>query len=245
LSVEGSLVLEIGNSWDPGQPSMSLLPLQALLAVVEETGFTVCQQFICHNPARLPGPAQWVTVNRMRMKDTYTHVWWLARSPWVKKADNRKVLAPYSDSMKRLLKRKSYNSGLRPSGHQLSDQGFVKDHGGSIPSNVLSFANTSDDKNYVVWCKERGVKAHPARMPRQLAQFFIDFLTDEGDLVWDSFAGSLTTASVAESANRRWLATEMSEEYLRGSLGRFIPFAQYIESSDHFFENEIEALRKM
>lgn len=245
LSDEGSLVIEVGNSWDKGEPTMSLLPLQALLAVVESTGFSVCQQFICHNPARLPGPAQWVTVNRLRMKDTYTHVWWLSKTPWVKKADNRKVLVPYSDSMKRLLNKKTYNHGIRPSGHDVSETGFAQNHGGAIASNVLTFANTADDKNYVNWCKTIDMKPHPARMPRQLAQFFIDFLTDEGDLVFDTFGGSLTTGATAEASNRQWIATEMSVDYLRGSLGRFTSVAEEVNSSQSPFAELVLELKRV
>lgn len=245
LSEEGSLVIEVGNSWDHGEPSMSLLPLQSLLAVVESTGFSVCQQFICHNPARLPGPAQWVTVNRLRMKDTYTHVWWLARTPWVKKADNRKVLVPYSESMKKLLKKKSYNSGTRPSGHDVSPTGFNQDHGGAIASNVLTYANTADDRDYVNWCKFLDMKPHPARMPRQLAKFFIDYLTDEGDLVLDTFGGSLTTGAAAEAANRRWIATEMSEDYLKGGIGRFTAFSTDLATSYEPFVEFVEEMKRM
>lgn len=41
-------------------------------------------------------------------------------------------------------------------------------------------------------------------------------------MVYDIFAGSNTTGFVAEKLARRWLATELSEEYLRGSKFRFM-----------------------
>ena len=37
-----------------------------------------CEQFVCHNPAKLPTPAPWVTIKRIRVKDAYTHVWWMS-----------------------------------------------------------------------------------------------------------------------------------------------------------------------
>src|SRR5207244_179409 len=54
LSDTGSLVIELGNGWEPGSPEMSTLPLKALLQIQEKGKFHLCQEFICYNPARLP-----------------------------------------------------------------------------------------------------------------------------------------------------------------------------------------------
>lgn len=188
LSPTGSLVMEIGNAWIRGRPEMSTLPLETLLAVKEGGQFHVCQQFICHNPARLPGPAEWVTVRRTRAKDSYTHVWWYSRTV-TPKADNRRVLQPYSAAMERLILRRSYNSGRRPSEHDIKPQSFLRDNGGSIPSSALVMSGTPSQRQYQDWCREIGVRAHPARMQAKLAEFFIKFLTDPGDTVLDPFGG--------------------------------------------------------
>jgi DNA modification methylase len=45
-------------------------------------------------------------------------------------------------------------------------------------------------------------------MPTDLVEFFIRFLTDTGDLVFDPFAGSNTTGAVAEALGRRWMTCE-------------------------------------
>jgi DNA methylase len=131
LAEDGSLVIEIGNAWEQGQPVMSTFPLKALLAFLESSGLFLCQQFICHNPARLPGPAQWANVERIRVKDSYTNVWWMGKTERAK-ANNRKVLTAYSTEMKRLLARKTYNTGPRPSGHVMREGTFLKDNGGAI-----------------------------------------------------------------------------------------------------------------
>ena len=125
LSERGSLVIEIGNSWEPGRPVQSLLHLECLLALVKhpDAGLKLIQEFICYNPSKLPSPAQWVTVNRIRTVDSYTHVWWIAKNDFPK-ADNSKVLRPYSKSMLKLLKRQKYNAGERPSEHNISETGF-------------------------------------------------------------------------------------------------------------------------
>lgn len=239
LTDDGSIVLEIGNAWDEGVPVMSTLPLESLIAFKKAANLHLCQHVICHNPARLPSPAQWVTIERTRLKDTYTHVWWMSRSPWAK-ADNRKVLTPYSANMKKLLARKSYNAGARPSGHVISPTGFLQDHGGAISANVidldaqaqklppslLQFSGTAWESNYRTYCEKLGLPAHPARMQRGLVSFFIEFLTDSDDLVFDPFAGSNTTGAIAEEMNRKWVTVEAREEYARGSKGRFAQFRE-------------------
>lgn len=220
LAPDGSIVVEIGNAWERGTPTMSTLPIRALLAFVEDAELHVCQQFICHNPARLPGPAQWVTIERIRIKDSYTHVWWIAKTGRPK-ADNRSVLTPYSGRMKQLLRRKGYNTGPRPSGHVMREGTFLKDNGGAIPSSVLEFSNTGWNADYLAHCRRLKIKPHPARMQPGLVEFFVKFLTTEGDLVVDPFAGSNTTGAMAESLKRRWVSVEPCRDYLRGSRGRF------------------------
>ena len=220
LTPDGSLVVEIGNAWNSGSPTMSLAPLQTLMNIASSGDFHLCQQFVCHNPARLPSPASWVTVKRIRVKDSFTHVWWFSQTEYPK-ADNRNVLTDYSPAMKRLLKRGSYNTNPRPSDHDIGDVSFLKDNGGAIPASVLQYSNTAVSRQYQEWCRSKGIRMHPARMQEDLISFFIKFLTDEGDTVFDPFAGSQTTGAVAESLGRRWVGVEPEVTYLEGSMGRF------------------------
>jgi site-specific DNA-methyltransferase (cytosine-N4-specific) len=220
LTPDGSVVIELGNAWEPGRPVMSTLGLRSLLGFQEAGEFALCQQFIAYNPARLPSPAQWVTVERIRVKDAYTNIWWMAPTDRPK-ADNRRVLVPYSGRMKELLAAGKYNAGRRPSEYTIGQTSFLTDHGGAIPSNLLRFSNTASIDPYQDFCREHGFQPHPARMARGIAEFFIDFLTDPKDLVLDPFAGSNTTGAVAEALGRRWLAIEPRREYILGSQGRF------------------------
>ena len=222
LKQDGSIVIEMGNAWEPKRPVQSLLSLKALLAFAEhpDAGLRLCQEFVCHNRARLPSPAQWVTVNRLRVKDSYTHVWWLATSD-KPKSDNRNVLKQYSTSMKTLLERKKYNAGPRPSGHNIGKTSFFTDHGGAIPSNLIEFSNTQSSDPYLKRCKEVDEKPHPARMPMKIPEFFINFLTNKNDLVFDPFAGSNVTGYIAEKLGRRWVSVEAQENYARQSTWRF------------------------
>jgi hypothetical protein len=235
LTTDGSIVIEMGNAWEPGRPVQSLLHLESLIAFVEhpQAGLRLCQQFICYNPSRLPSPAQWVTINRIRLTDSFTHVWWMAKTDFPK-ADNRKVLRPYSSSMRSLLKRGSYNAGNRPSQHHISKNSFLTDHGGSIAHNffeidpilageevrlpnVFKLSNTDSNSYFMRRCRELKIVPHPARMQVGLAAFFIELLTDPGDLVLDPFAGSNTTGYTAQLLGRRWIGIDMEEAYAQQS----------------------------
>jgi len=220
LTDTGSLVMEIGNAWNPKSPTMSTLPLETLMAVAKAGKLHICQQMIWHNPGKLPGPATWVNVKRERITDSYTHIWWFSRTEFPK-ADNRKVLLPYTESMKKLIKTRKYNHGQRPSGHKISKEGFLGDKGGSIARSTLIYSNTGSDPKYREWCEKMNVPKHPARMPISLADFFINFLTSKNDLVLDPFGGSCTTGRSAETLGRRWICVEPKKEYLIGARGRF------------------------
>ena len=220
LKPNGSLVIEIGNCWDKGSPTMSLLPLRTLMSIAEIENLKVCQQFVWHNTAKLPGPATWVNVKRERVTDSFTHIWWYSQSEHPK-ANNRRVLTPYKEGMKKLLKSQKYNSGARASGHKISEKGFLNKNNGAIPSSAILMANTSVDREYSEWCRENNLEMHPARMPIGLADFFIKFLTTPGDLVLDPFGGSCTTGKSAEILRRRWVCVEANKDYLKGARGRF------------------------
>lgn len=247
---DGSIVVEIGNAWLPGEPVMSTNVLEAFLEFLKAGDLHLCQEFIWYNPARLPSPIQWVNKERIRVKDAFTRIWWM--SPTTRpKADNRKVLREYSPTMKRLIETGKYNAGPRPSQHHIGAESFKADNGGAIPSNVgdtealppldaiitpkrfahflsqadnlLKAANTVSSDSYRTFCLTRGVPIHPARMPRTLVEFFLRFLTDEGDLVLDPFAGSNTTGAVAQALGRRWISVEADWTYAAHSIGRFEP----------------------
>ena len=218
LSDRGSLVIDLGGAWKPGFPVRSLYHFKLLIMLCEEFGFHLAQEFYWWNPSKLPAPAEWVNIRRVRVKDAINTVWWLSKSEWPK-ASNRRVLQPYSPSMRELLA-KGYKAKLRPSGHDISRK-FSIDNGAAIPPNLIAIPNTESNSSYLRYCQEKGIKPHPARFPADLPEFFVRMLTDAGDRVFDPFAGSCVTGEVAERLKRKWICTELNETYLKGGLGRF------------------------
>ena len=230
LTDDGSFVLNIGGSYNKGMPTRSIYHFKLLIALVEEIGFHLAQECFWYNPAKMPMPAEWVTVRRIRVKDSVEYVWWFSKSAHPK-ASNLNVLKKYSEDMIR-LNRNGVRSAVRPSGHIIRKSFDKVDAGGAIPPNVteadfddpesmMKMGNNAANDLYTKRCKERGIKIHPARFPSLLPKFFIKMLTEPNDLVIDPFAGSLTAAAVAEELDRRWLAGEAIRDYLEAGTFRF------------------------
>lgn len=277
LKPRGSLFIDIGGTWVKGVPVRSLYHFELVLRLckpIEQggAGFLLAQEIYWYNPAKLPTPAEWVTVRRERVKDAVNTVWWLCLDPHPK-ANNRGVLKEYSESQVKLMQQ-GYKPMRRPSEHDISDK-FGRNNQGAIPPNlvmgdddqqsgnigsavivtdahpysetgngaseqpslmeewlheaaygfapvnVIAASNTSSNDQYLRLCREHDIAPHPARFPRALPEFAIGLCTEENDVVLDPFAGSNMTGFVAETMNRRWVALEQSEEYLRGAALRF------------------------
>lgn len=223
LKNTGSLVVDLGGAYERGTPTRSLYNFRVLLHFCDVLGYNLAEEFYWYNPSKLPSPIEWVNKRKIRAKDSVNTVWWFSKTAYPK-ADIRKVLVPYSDRMKKLIENpeKYYKAKKRPSGHDISDS-FGNDNGGAIPSNLLQIPNSESNSQYMSLAKRLGLKTHPARFPVKLPEFFINYLTDEGDVVLDIFAGSNTTGEAAERHGRRWLSFELDIQYLAASVLRFLP----------------------
>lgn len=251
LKPSGSLIVDIGGSYKKGAPVRSLYHFELAIALVKK-GFFLAQEFYWFNPAKMPSPVQWVNIKRVRVRDSVNPVWWFSKTE-NPKANNRNVLKPYSKSMKTLLKR-GYNSGPRDSEHAVGKNWSI-DNKGAIPENlfiqawpfneetvsyddvhnILAIANTSSNDEYSRRCREHNRHKHPARFPIELPSFFINFLTEPGDIVFDPFAGSCTTGKAAEDLGRKWFTCEIDPYYVETSKLRFYTSLEH-ESEKHTHE---------
>ena len=78
---------------------------------------------------------------------------------------------------------------------------------GRIPTTVFGFNNAA--------ClpKDSASVRHPAPFHPEIPEWFIDWLTDEGDVVLDPFMGSGSTALAAQTLNRNWIGFDLNETY--------------------------------
>ena len=235
LKDSGSFVLDLGSSYNKGEPTYSLYQFRVLLKFCDDLGYKLAQPFYWFNTSALPAPLEWVNKRKVRCKNAVNTVWWFSKSA-NPKADVRQVLTPYSERMKKLLKKPDdfYTVGaVRPSGHIMSGSAWTNNNGGAIPPNLLQISNSESNSQYLRCCKKAGIKGHPARFPIALPEFFVKFLTEENDLVVDIFGGSGTTGAACEKLGRRWMTFELNRDYVAASAFRFI---EDVEISKEIYE---------
>ncbi len=102
--------------------------------------------------------------------------------------------------------------------------GTKRNRGGSKANENTYAERLRDEKTIVnaekqkpnIWFYDVGKNdktKHNAPFPEQLANDHIISWSNEGDIVYDCFAGSGTTAKMSIINNRKWIASEISSEY--------------------------------
>jgi site-specific DNA-methyltransferase (adenine-specific) len=165
---------------------------------LRDQGFLFCEDFVWGKPSPPPG-----RFNRF-VKDAVEYCFQFAKSDdWQFYPDN--CLSPARwDARDRERRRRLPQNYVRvnePSGH-----GRHRVNAGPDlvrPSTLLAFEPEFGPNP----------SAHPARFPLALPAFFVNLLTMPGQLVFDPFAGTGTTAVAAEQLGRRWLVTEVDRHY--------------------------------
>jgi site-specific DNA-methyltransferase (cytosine-N4-specific) len=227
LVAGGSIALNLSNDiFEPGTPARSLYLEYLTIALHERLGLSLTDRLVWHNPTKPPGPVAWASLKRYQLNVGYEPVLLFTNDPlrWI--ADNRRVLEPHSPRHLKLIGR-----GGEPSAGEFADGAYRRPPGafagataGRIPKNVITLAHgCKSQRQYKAACRAAGLRPHGAPYPLALASFLISYLSEEGSLVADPFAGSQTTALAAERLNRRWVTTELVADYVRGGAYRFSP----------------------
>jgi site-specific DNA-methyltransferase (adenine-specific) len=92
-----------------------------------------------------------------------------------------------------------------------------KDFSGKLKNPVPDFSPRNNIWKYTT--SFNGVK-HPAPFPELLAKDHIVSWSAPGQLVYDPFMGSGTTAKMAQSEGRNFIGSEISQEYVDLALAR-------------------------
>lgn len=222
----GSLVLNVSNDvFLPGSPARSLYRERLVLALHDRLGLYKMDMHPWVNRSKPPGPVHWASIQRVQLNVGWEAIYLFTNDPIRVRADNRRVLEPHTDRHKRFVE-----AGGEHRDRCDSDGAYRKRAGysynritpGRIPKNVLEMGHAcGSQRAYKRLARAAGLPPHGAPFPTRLAAFYIRLLTVEGDLVVDPFAGSLTTALMAETLGRHWIATDVIWEYLGGGALRF------------------------
>lgn len=212
-----------------GRPCLSTYVERLIVRLEDTLGLGLAGRFTWDKgDAVLPAPAEWVNVRRCAVKSATEHLLHFAVDAGGRtRANNRRILVPYSERMERVIAKGGESAAVRPSGHALRAGSFAADNGGAIPTNIIRASTTASNDAYHRGCKALGIPRHPARFPNAIPNFFIRYLTDSVDhMVADIFGGSGTTAEEAERLDRPWFLVERDLTSLASVHVRLAPVAE-------------------
>ncbi len=165
---------------------------------LRDQGFLFCEDFVWGKPSPPPG-----RFNRF-LKDAVEYCFQFAKTPKWQFFPEHCLSRARWDAKDRERRKRLPHNYLRvnaPSG-----QGRKRVQAGPDwvrPSTLLSF-----EPEFAA-----NPTRHPARFPIELPTFFLKLLTQPGQLVFDPFGGTCTTAVAAESMDRCWMVTEIDPSY--------------------------------
>ncbi|WP_199028836.1 DNA methyltransferase [Ralstonia sp. ASV6] len=223
----GNILLSLSNDVHlPKSPARSLYFEKLTIALCERFGLYKMDTLIWESN-KAPGPIQWASLQRMQFNTAYEPILWLCNDPVRCIANNQRVLEPHTEQHQKLIDQGGVKHvAVNGDGvYRLRPGSYGNPTAGRIPRNVLHVPNNcASQRAYKKRAREIGLQPHGAPMPLALARKLIRFMTDVDQLVVDPCAGSMTTALASELEGRRWAATDVVYDYVRGAAERFRQF---------------------
>jgi len=165
---------------------------------LREQGYVFCEDFVWGKPSPPPGRF------KRFLKDAVEYCFQFAKTPnWQFFPEHclRPARWDVRDRERRTRLAHNYLRVNEPSGQGRKRVQAGPDWG--RPSTLLTFEPEFGPNP----------SQHPCRFPVELPTFFINLLTEPGQLIVDPFGGTGTTALAAEQLGRRWLVAEINPEY--------------------------------
>lgn len=200
LKDTGSFILNINDKATNGERSTYVFEL--VHRIVKETGLKLFDRYIWFKKSALP------MTGDKRLNDRIEYIFHFVKDSKKFKAHTDRVREPYAEISLRRFKSKVHGNDIVDDDGttELSHRGSSKPHPlGKKPITVFRFDTGS---------ALRGLK-HPAPFHPQLPEWFINWLTDEKDIVLDPFMGGGTTALAAKNLNRNYIGFDVNPEYIK------------------------------
>lgn len=214
LKPTGSFILNINDKIMNGKRSIYVFDL--VCRIERETGLSLHDRYFWYKKCPIPSGSE------RRLNDGIEYIFHFVRKKINKKGGfsyknecfktrTNRVRQPYAAAT---LKRYKSNGGITLNDDVNKDGIIIKrknkilvaNPDGVIPGTVFRF-------NTVCAMRKKAANKHPAPFHPDIPKWFINWLTDEGDLVFDPFMGSGTTAKVCQEMKRNWLGFELNEKY--------------------------------
>lgn len=195
LRPDGTFILNIKEKAVNGERHTYVLEL---ILALREQGWLWTEEFVWHKKNCFPG--KWPN----RFRDAWERCLQFNKSHTFNMYQDQ-VMVPMGDWAKTRLKNLSETDKSR-------DESKVKSGFGKNVSNWLE-RDMAYPTNVLHFATECYNKKHSAVFPKSLPVWFIKLFTKEHDWVLDPFAGSGTTAEVAQNMNRNSVGIEILPEY--------------------------------
>lgn len=224
LAPGGSIALNVSNdSFIPGMPARTLCVERLVIALHDRLSLAKVDTICWHDESKAPAPTFWTSINRQLPRVAYEPIIWLTNDPKRLFSDNRRVLQPHTEKHKKLMaaggeqRTAIYGDGA----NRIRKGSFGRVTAGRLPTNVLSAGHRDSSQDELRQALSTlGLPAHGATMPKKVARWLIELMSEPGQLVIDGFGGWATTAVAAEEAGRRWIVVEKMRAYLQGAAFR-------------------------
>lgn len=242
----GSIVLNLSNDiFLAGSPARSDYLEELVLALRQRLGLYKMDMLPWVNTSKPPSPTHWACTNqggRKQLCSGWEPIYWFTNVPDARqlRSDNRRVLQPHTEKHQQFVagggnqRIAEYGDGA----YVLKPGAYANETAGRIPKNVIFRGHRcADTLAYRKYCKETGLPMHGAMFPTDIPSFFIEFLTEPGDLVVDIFGGTGKTGLAAERLGRRWMVMDWMYEYLYGggaSMFSHFPGFRINQRTPHF-----------
>jgi|688.fasta_scaffold277528_1 site-specific DNA-methyltransferase (adenine-specific) len=208
LKPSGSFILNINDRVE--KKERSLYALKTVIELKEMSGLKFHDTYIWAKQSGLP------TGNKKRLNDKFEYIFHFVKDTNLNKCNMDIVREPYAKNTLGRIYRPDGTIKDVGINDKVNADGKIKNKSkkldlnplGKIPTNVFSFqtAGVLRGNDYVG-------SEHPAAFNPELPKWFINWLTDENDVVLDPFIGSGTVAEVCIEMNRKYIGMELNVNY--------------------------------
>jgi adenine specific DNA methylase Mod len=116
------------------------------------------------------------------------------------------------------------------------ETGILKVEEGKVPC-IKRYLNEKGVRAKDVWTDIKSLQAnenmgYPTQKPEKLLERIISCASNEGDLILDCFAGSGTTAAVAEKLSRKWISSDLGKFSIHSIRKRMIDVQRELKKNE-------------